>query len=74
MRCRNKYQHTGGYCGSYAVNNDPEFVLCDVCYAYKSGAEAMREAAAKLCECTRCRQWTPEECASQIRKIETEAL
>jgi len=33
-RCENQYQHTGKYCGSRAINNDPDQKLCDVCYAY----------------------------------------
>lgn len=38
-QCENETQHTGKYCGSYAVNSDPELKLCDVCYAYRRGQE-----------------------------------
>ena len=78
--CKNKHQHTGRYCGSHAVNNDPERKLCDVCYAYDAGLEA----AAEICDSAgdaienmreeddedeRIRSSGCYECAYRIRKL-----
>lgn len=49
-QCASKRQHMKKYCGSYAVNDDPERRLCDVCYAYHKGQEDMREQIVKVLE------------------------
>lgn len=35
-------------CGSFAINKDPDRIICDVCYAYESGRITERERIIEL--------------------------
>ena len=59
-RCENETRHTGRYCGSYAVNDDPEKKLCDVCYAHRAGLEEGRGRVAEL----------EESCRRHVERVE----